>query len=168
MSKLFGRRKGDLGPLFYWPTFQMEHNRIEAAAELAATENNAYLVELEVKPNNVIVAYVDADEGLSIDQIKMINRKMEAMLDREVEDFNLTISSPDLNKPLRMWRQYKKNVGRFLKVKYDDRQVEGELKEVTEEHILLSVPGAKKKDPNVELTIPFANIAEAKVAIRFK
>ena len=93
----------------------MEYAKIEKAAEHTTVENNAFLVELEVKPNNVIIAYVDVDEGLSMDQIKMINRKMESELDRDVEDFNLTVSSPDLNRPLKIWRQYKKKCWSLFK-----------------------------------------------------
>lgn len=146
----------------------MEYAAIERAAELAASENDAFLVELEVKPNNVIILYVDADNGLTMDQIKMINRRMEAELDRDVEDFNLTVSSPDLNKPLKIWRQYKKNIGRHLKVKFQDRKAEGELLRVTDDKIVLSVPQKKKSAPNVELEIDFDELTEAKVAIRFK
>ena len=146
----------------------MEYAVIEQAAKLAAEENNAFLVELEVKPNNVIIAFVDSDEGLNMDQIKMINRRMEAEFDREIEDFNLTISSPDLNRPLKILRQYNMNVGRFLKVKFNDREEEGELLEVTEEYIVLSVPQQKKSAPNQELKIDFNDLTEAKVAIRFK
>lgn len=146
----------------------MDQHKIEEIA-LAATEaNDAFLVDVELKPNNVIVVYADSDAGLSIDQIKMINRKIEAELDRDVEDFNLTVSSPDLNNPLKIWRQYKKNVGRTLKVKFQDRQAEGDLVEVMEENITLSIPGVKKKDPATSLTIAFADITEAKVAIKFK
>ena len=146
----------------------MDQHKIEEIA-LAATEaNDAFLVDVEFKPNNVIVVYADADAGLSIDQIKMINRRIEGELDRDVEDFNLTVSSPDLNKPLKIWRQYKKNVGRTLKVKFQDRQAEGDLVEVMEENITLSIPGVKKKDPVTSLTIAFADITEAKVAIKFK
>jgi ribosome maturation factor RimP len=103
-----------------------------------------------------------------MEQIKMINRKMESLLDRDEEDFNLTVSSPDLNRPLKIWRQYKKNEGRFLKVKYDDREDEGQLIEVAEEHIVLSVPQKKKSEPNKELKIEFTALTEAKVAIKFK
>ncbi|MEL0026417.1 MAG: ribosome assembly cofactor RimP [Schleiferiaceae bacterium] len=146
----------------------MEQHKIEEIAFAAAEANEAFLVDVELKPNNVIVVYADSDAGLSIDQIKMINRKIEAELDRDVEDFNLTVSSPDLNKPLKIWRQYKKNVGRTLKVKFQDRQAEGDLVEVSEEDITLSIPGTKKKDPATALTIPFADITEAKVGIKFK
>ena len=146
----------------------MDYAKIESAVESAATDNDSFLVELELKPNNIIVAYVDSDKGLTIDQIKMINRQIESDLDRDVEDFNLTVSSPDLNRPLKTWRQYKKNVGRYLKVNFNERQEEGMLMNVEANYLVLSVPNKKKSAPNTELEIQFADIAEAKVAIRFK
>ena len=146
----------------------MDYAKIESAVESAATNNEAFLVELELKPNNIIIAYVDSDNGLTIDQIKMINRQIESDLDRDVEDFNLTVSSPDLNRPLKTWRQYKKNVGRYLKVNFNERQEEGMLMKVELNYLVLSVPNKKKSAPNTELEIQFADIAEAKVAIRFK
>jgi len=146
----------------------MDYAKIESAVESAATDNDAFLVELELKPNNIIVAFVDSDNGLTIEQIKMINRQIESDLDRDVEDFNLTVSSPDLNRPLKTWRQYKKNVGRYLKVKFNERQDEGMLMKVEAKYLVLSVPNKKKSAPNTELEIQFADIAEAKVAIRFK
>ena len=167
MSKLFGIQKGDFGPLFYCCKL-MDYAKIESAVESAATDNDSFLVELELKPNNIIVAYVDSDNGLTIDQIKMINRQIESDLDRDVEDFNLTVSSPDLNRPLKTWRQYKKNVGRYLKVNFNERQEEGMLMNVEANYLVLSVPNKKKSAPNTELEIQFADIAEAKVAIRFK
>ena len=146
----------------------MDYAKIESAVVSAATDNDAFLVELELKPNNIIVAFVDSDNGLTIEQIKMINRQIESDLDRDVEDFNLTVSSPDLNRPLKTWRQYKKNVGRYLKVKFNERQEEGMLMKVEAKYLVLSVPNKKKSAPNTELEIQFADIAEAKVAIRFK
>ena len=146
----------------------MDYAKIESAVESAATDNDAFLVELELKPNNIIVAFVDSDNGLTIEQIKMINRQIESDLDRDVEDFNLTVSSPDLNRPLKTWRQYKKNVGRYLKVNFNERQEEGMLMNVEANYLVLSVPNKKKSAPNTELEIQFADIAEAKVAIRFK
>jgi len=146
----------------------MNQHKIEEIAKVAAEANDAFLVDVALKTNNVIIVYADADSGLSIDQIKMINRKIEAELDRDVEDFNLTVSSPDLNKPIKIWRQYKKNVGRTLKVKFQDRQAEGDLTEVTEKDITLRISGKKKKDPATALTIAFADITEAKVGIKFK
>ena len=146
----------------------MNQDKVAAALTTAVDENDAFLVDIEIKPNNVIVAYIDADAGLTIEQIKMISRKTETLLDRDEEDFNLTVSSPDLTRPLKIWRQYKKNEGRFLKVKFDDREDEGQLIEVAEEYIVLSVPQKKKSEPNKELKIEFTALTEAKVAIKFK
>lgn len=146
----------------------MDQDKVAAALTTAVDENDAFLVDIEIKPNNVIVAYIDADAGLTIEQIKMISRKTETLLDRDEEDFNLTVSSPDLTRPLKIWRQYKKNEGRFLKVKFDDREDEGQLIEVAEEYIVLSVPQKKKSEPNIELKIEFTALTEAKVAIKFK
>ena len=64
----------------------MDYAKIESAVEIAATDNDAFLVELELKPNNIIVAFVDSDNGLTIEQIKMINRQIESHLDRDVEE----------------------------------------------------------------------------------
>ena len=146
----------------------MDQDKVAAALTTAVDENDAFLVDIEIKPNNVIVAYIDADAGLTIEQIKMISRKTETLLDRDEEDFNLTVSSPDLTRPLKIWRQYKKNEGRFLKVKFDDKEDEGQLIEVAEEYIVLSVPQKKKSEPNKELKIEFTALTEAKVAIKFK
>lgn len=158
---------GGLRSPFLLAKTYMEQKKIVEAAAAAAEANNAFIVDLEIKPNNVIVVYADADQGLGMDQIKMINRQMEAALDRDVEDFNLTVSSPDLNRPLMVKRQYVKNVGRTLKVKSMDRQIEGVLKAVTEEGIELEVPGKKKKDPVTHMNIEFGNITEAKIKIVF-
>ena len=144
----------------------MEYDKVATALTTAVEENDAFLVDLEIKPNNVIVAYVDADSGLTMEQIKMINRKMESLLDRDEEDFNLTVSSPDLNRPLKIWRQYKKNEGRFLKVKYDDREDEGQLIEVAEEYIVLSVPQKKKSEPNKELKLNSRRLPKQKWQLR--
>ncbi len=146
----------------------MEQNRILEAATEAVELNNAFLVELEIKPNNVITLYVDADEGLSIDKIKMINRHVEKALDREVEDFNLTVSSPDLVRPLKVRRQYDKNVGRTLKVKHEDRVTTGVLENVNEEGITLVVPPEKKKEDPKTVQVSWKDLTEAKIVVQFK
>jgi ribosome maturation factor RimP len=97
-------------------------------------------------------------------------------MDREVEDYSLEVSSPDLTKPLKVTRQYMKNVGRDLAVKKADKsKTEGELIAATESDITLltsqkeEVPGKKgKKLVEREVTIPYSEISEAKVMIRFK
>jgi ribosome maturation factor RimP len=123
-----------------------------------------FIVEVTVRPGNVIDVTLDSDSGITIEAC------------REVEDYSLEVSSPDLTKPLKVTRQYMKNVGRDLAVKKADKsKTEGELIAATESDITLltsqkeEVPGKKgKKLVEREVTIPYSKISEAKVMIRFK
>lgn len=146
----------------------LEQGKIQNVAEEAVSKHGAFLVDLEIKPNNVIVLYADADEGLNMDQIKMINREVEKALDRDEEDFSLTVSSPDLNRPLKIRRQYQKNIGRALKVKHEDRETKGDLVDVNDEGIILSVKPKKKNEPAQEVAVQWADLTEAKIVVQFK
>jgi len=75
-----------------------------------------FLVEASVKPGNRIVVYVDKLEGISIDECAEISRLVESNLDREVEDFELEISSPGLTQPFKVKQQYFKNIGKDIEI----------------------------------------------------
>jgi len=70
-----------------------------------------FLVDVTVSSSNVIHVMVDSDTGISINQIVEISRFIEGNLDREVEDFELSVFSAGLSEPFTLVRQYKKNVG---------------------------------------------------------
>lgn len=157
--------KGDYGPLFYC---RMEASKINEAINLALEAHQAYLVELEVLPGNNINVYVDVDGGIKVQQLKLMSRAIEAALDREVEDFALVVSSPGLERPFRVHRQYVNNIGRWLKVKTKDgAAVIGELTGVTDVSLTLNIPGKKKKDAAEVREIAFEDIEESKIEIRF-
>ena len=99
---------------------------------------DVFIVELNVSEQNRIHVVADSDSGLSIDKCVAVSRSIEGRLDREVEDFELQVTSPGLTNPLKVTRQYKKNVGRGLKVKtLEDKSLEGKLVEATDEGIVL-------------------------------
>lgn len=146
----------------------MEATKINAAINLALEAQEAYLVELEVLPGNNINVYVDTDGGIKVQQLKLMSRAIEAALDREVEDFALVVSSPGLERPFRVHRQYVNNVGRWLKVKTKvGEPVIGELTGVTDVSLTLNIPGKKKKDAAEVREIAFEDIEESKIEIRF-
>lgn len=105
-----------------------------------------------------------------------ISRQIEHNLDREEEDFSLSVSSPGLDKPLKDYRQYVKNVGRFLRVRLaDGTEIEGELTEADKDGICLKevkkvrLDGAKKKERiETEYKLKFPEIKQAKIKIIFK
>jgi ribosome maturation factor RimP len=139
-------------------------------------ETDMFIVDVTVRPGNVIDVTLDSDAGITIEACTGVHRHLLHEMDREVEDYSLEVSSPDLTKPLMVLRQYIKNIGRDLAVKKADKsKIEGRLLAANEQEITLlteqkeEVPGKKgKKLVEREITIPFTEMTEAKVMIRFK
>ena len=95
-----------------------------------------YLVDLKISAGNDVVVILDGDESLSIQDCLDASRAIEFNLDREEVDFSLQVMSAGLSEPLKLPRQYKKNVGRELEVTTEDEEViKGELLEADEEKI---------------------------------
>jgi ribosome maturation factor RimP len=125
----------------------------------------------------VIRLELDKTEGnVSIEDCMSVSRNIEHNLDREDADFELSVSSAGLDKPLRVHAQYVKNIGRDLNVKLKSKEkVTGTLMTVDEFGIVLqreekqAIEGKKKKELVViENKIAFSDIDEAKIVISFK
>ncbi|MDC1244063.1 ribosome assembly cofactor RimP [Crocinitomicaceae bacterium] len=140
-------------------------------------EKDLYVVELTISANNVIRVEVDKlEENVSVDECVSISRNIEHNLDREEEDFELHVSSAGLDKPFRHINQYKKNIGRMVKVKpLDSSKIEGLLSIVDEKGIVIihsekkRIEGKKKKEiVEEEFRFDFDKIKETKIVISFK
>ncbi|MFM7234146.1 MAG: ribosome assembly cofactor RimP [Flavobacteriales bacterium] len=150
--------------------------KVEKLIENKIHGTDMFIVEVAVRPGNVIDVTLDSDSGITIEACTEVHRHLLHEMDRDVEDYSLEVSSPDLMKPLKVTRQYMKNVGRDLAVKkHDKTKVEGELIAADETAITLKtaqkeeVPGKKgKKLVEREVNLEYAEIAEAKIMIRFK
>ena len=81
-----------------------------------AMSHGMFIVEITVGTANQIAVSVDSDAGISVGECVQISRHIEDSLDREVEDFSLEVSSPGLSLPLKVLRQYLKNIGREVEV----------------------------------------------------
>lgn len=154
----------------------MNKESIIKLADEAINENpELFLIDLQFLPDNKIYVEVDGDKGISLNECIRISRAIEHNLDREEEDFSLEVTSPDISKPLKVKRQYKKNINRTLNIQLKSGELlEGELKEVAENSIVLEwktrepKPVGKGKITVVHTEkIEFENIVEAKVKIIF-
>lgn len=154
----------------------MDKGKVTSLLNNALEENKAlFLIELKFLANNKIYVEVDGDNGVTLKECIRISREIEHNLDREEEDFSLEVTSPDVANPLKVKRQYLKNINRILDVKLrDNTTVQGVLKNVTENEIELEwkarepKPIGKGKITVVKnATIQFNNILEAKVKIIF-
>lgn len=155
----------------------MNQELVQQLIEEAVSENpSLFLVEWKISSNNSIEVLVDGDEGLSIDEIVRISRHIEHNLDREESDFSLNVSSAGVGSPLVMPRQYKKNIGRKLKVTKEEtgKDVEGELVSADEDGIVLKWKtreakpvGKGKHTVEKEERIEYKDIKKAIVRVTF-
>jgi ribosome maturation factor RimP len=140
---------------------------------LSKLYDDIFLVEMKVKPINNFKIYLDADSGLGIEKCIKINRalykQLEEMAIYPEGDFSLEVSSPGIDEPLKLLRQYVKNIGRSVDVTLtDDSETDGILLEATEEAIIIEhTEGKGKKAVAAKITIPFTTIKQTKVQIKF-
>lgn len=146
----------------------MNYQKIEKIVNAVLEEENAFLVSIVLTSANNITVKADSFEGLNFKRLKMINRKVEALLDREVEDFSLMVSSPGLDQAFKVHNQYLLNVDRTIKVvTHENETVIGKLTAVTDDDITLQTI-ASKKVKSETVVIAFADVLETKVEIQFK
>jgi len=148
----------------------MQTSKIAELVENHLQGTDKFLVEVLIKPGNRVYVFIDGDHGVTIDDCVRVSRMLENSLDRESEDFELNVSSAGADQPLRMPRQYPKNIGRSLHIKLaDEKELKGKLMSTDENGITLLTEGDKKKKiAPVETYILFQSIVEAKVIISFK
>jgi ribosome maturation factor RimP len=135
--------------------------------------DDIFLVSIKIKPTNNFKIYLDADGGLGIEKCIKINRAlykiMEEMGMYPEGDFSLEVSSPGIDEPLKLLRQYKKNIGRSVEVTTNDEEKrEGVLKEVTDDTITIEkTEGKGKKAVTINTGINFTDIKQTRVLIKF-
>jgi ribosome maturation factor RimP len=135
-----------------------------------------FIVDIQLSPSKVrqkVVILVDSDAGISIDECAAISRQLGNILEEQeiiADAFTLEVSSPGVDFPLAMPRQFLKNVGRKLRVVMKDgTEKVGMLMASTNDGIsLLPDVKRKKKDEVVqEIAISYPEIAKAEVQITF-
>ena len=142
--------------------------------KLASSSN--YLVDVVIKPGNLIVVEIDNDEAVSIDDCAELSRYLEELLDRDVEDYELEVGSAGITSPFKVLRQYVKNIGNEVEMLLKNgSKLTGVLKSADENGVVVSVEkkvkpeGAKRKVTVVEdESYTFDEIKYTKYLIRFK
>lgn len=147
--------------------------------ELIGSETDLFLVSVRIKLTNNVRVYIDGDQGVGIGRLASINRSLYKKVEESGlfpgDDFSLEVSSPGVDEPLKMYRQYTKNKGRLAEVVLTDgRIVTGNLVEVGEDGVVLEEQPAKKpgKSPKAgkELkrhSILFSDIKTTKIQVTF-
>lgn len=132
-----------------------------------------FLVDMKIAPGNKVTVLLDGDEGVTIDDCTAINKALYKFIEETTlfgsSNFSLEVSSFGVDKPLKLLRQYKKNVGRKVEVVLNDgTKKEGTLTEVNEDEIQIEqTTGKGNKMTKQTTTISFNQIKHTTVLITF-
>ena len=155
-------------------TIEEQLKRIEELTnQMLSNEQEYFLVSLRIKPTNNVKVYLDGDNGLAIEKCVFFNRQLYKLIDESAlfppGEFSLEVSSPGVDEPLKMHRQYSKNIGRQVEVVFaDGTNKEGKLLQAAEQDIIIEeTTGKGKKAVTQQIIIPFNNIKTTTVQIQF-
>ncbi|MGA2824192.1 MAG: ribosome assembly cofactor RimP, partial [Bacteroidales bacterium] len=140
--------------------------KIQPIVEELLAGTDKFLVDLVIQPTNRIYIYFDSDTSITIHDCQEISRCIESNLNRDNEDYDLTVSSSGIDRPLKMFRQYCKNIGKELDiVTTDGKNLTGILVKAEEDFLELEHPikKPKKEDKRNNTHLPLSKIKTAKV-----
>ena len=154
--------------------FEDQIHALEQKVEkLISDDPGVFLVEIRIKPTNNVKVFIDSDNGVNIDKLVQYNKRLYKDIEESGffpgGDFSLEVSSPGLDEPLKLHRQYLKNIGRDVEViRKDGVKTEGKLVNTSETEIVVEEEkGKNKKKEIVTHTISFSEIKTTTVQIKF-
>ncbi len=147
---------------------------IEQIANEKLTSGEIFLVDIKVSRANCIEVFIDSERGINIADCADLSRFIEERLDREREDFELNVSSAGLDQPLKVVRQYHKNIGREVKVRTKTGvEMIGTIVEASETEFIIERQSKEKDSKGKRVlvterdTIAFADVQSTKLEIKF-
>ena len=133
-----------------------------------------FLIDLIVSDSFKVTVTLDGDNGVALQDCIDVSKFIDSNLDREEQDYALEVASVGVGSPLKLTRQYKKNIGRTLIVKTSGEIIEAELVDANDDFVILSWKarepkklGKGKETVQKELRLPYVDIKEAIVTVTF-
>lgn len=136
-------------------------------------EKDGYLVDLKVRHNQLVQLFIDRDPHITIEDCAYISHFLEKELNKEFsfsENYVLEVSSPGMDQPLKVLRQYKKSIGRNVEVLlFSGARKTGMLMYADEEKIILEekTKSKLKQQETVQTELPFLQIKSTNLVITF-
>lgn len=169
--RCFDHWRGHKVPSFF--KGNMNKDKITQLVNEALVENTSlFLIDLDISDANKISVVIDGDSGVPLSECIRVSRHIENNLDREMEDYDLEVASFDIGESLVNHRQYRKNIGRTMKIITADQKYEGLLQAAADDNISLLLTirepkavGKGKVTIEKEIVLPVKEIKEAKVKI---
>lgn len=147
--------------------------RIRGVAERVTSARGFELADVEVKRErggHLVRLYVDKEGGIGLAELQSVSEEVSAILDAEdpvPTSYTLEVSSPGLDRPLRSEADYRRFVGRLVKLSsYEPvegrRNWTGRLLSLDEGVVSLSLEKEK-----AVARVPLAKIAHARLEVEF-
>ena len=152
----------------------ISEKKVQELVEEKIKGSELFIVEVKVSGGNRISIALDRPTKLNVGDCAEVSRFVEAGLNRDVADFEITVSSPGLEQPLRVLNQFLKHQGRNVRVVLKDgRLLRGKMNSANEEGITLEVFRENKKKnkeqtQNEIVNLKYPEIKETKIEITFK
>lgn len=153
-------------------TFKEQVNQL--IEEALKERPSLFLIDFKIDEANKINITIDGDNGVNLQDCIDVSKAIDGSLDREENDFSLEVASAGVSSPLTLVRQYKKNIGRNLKVKTASEQIEALLTAANDDGITLEWKarepkkiGKGKETVGKSVNLPYSEIKEATVVISF-
>lgn len=150
----------------------IKEEQIKSIVENKFSETDKFLVSVKVNPGNRIIVFIDSDTSVTIDDCAELSRYIELQVNRDIEDYELEVSSAGLTHPFIFQRQYKKNIGREIKTVLKNSMVKkGIIKEVADngfiilEKNIVVKKNRKKQIIENDVSVSFNDIKETKLVI---
>ena len=137
--------------------------------------SDLFLVDVKVKPDNLIEVEIDSDSPVSIEECEKLTRAIEAEFDRDKEDYTLEVGSAGLTSPFKVKRQYQKYVGQEVEViTKDGKKLSGLLKDAgADTFTILTKEKIKKPESkrpvieDVERVFKYDEVKQTKYLLKF-
>ena len=110
--------------------------RVKELLEEGLSEHpSLFLIDFSISADYKISVVIDGDEGVILQDCIDVSRSVENNLDREEQDFSLEVASAGATSPLKLPRQYRKNIGRNLEVTLEAEVIEAKLIDADDDKI---------------------------------
>ncbi len=144
-------------------TLRIVEERIRSLAEPILARHDSDLVEIIVRKGRtqLVRLVIDRPGRIDLDTCARVSQELGRLLDAEDPiqgRYVLEVTSPGLSRPLRQREDFRKNLGRKVRVVLARAQHEGTVKEVGESSVTLATDGG-------EVEIPLAEVATAKLLL---
>jgi len=141
--------------------------KIKSIIEDKIKDSNIYIVDISIRPGNNITVFLDSMDNVSINDCINISRHIEKSLNRDEEDFSLEVSSAGLSTPFKVKEQYKKHIGKKIRVKTNEGNIiKGLLLSFNDVTVTLETNKKIKKEKTTqEIIIDLNKIVETKLDI---